>query len=86
MNKHILIIENREVMSISGVKKADSFSPLEIAVFTEQGDMLIKGTDLIVEEFNEEKGEIKINGRINSLSYRSDKGHIPDNFLSRLFR
>ena len=90
MNGHILVIENRDAISISGVKKADSFSPVEIAVYTEQGDLLIRGNDLMVEEFNdwmfEAKGELKINGRVDSLSYRSDKRHIPDNFLSRLFR
>ena len=86
MNGHILVIENRDAISISGVKKADSFSPVEIAVYTEQGDLLIRGNDLMVEEFNEAKGELKINGRVDSLSYRSDKKHIPDNFLSRLFR
>lgn len=86
MNGHILVIENRDAISISGVKKADSFSPVEIAVYTEQGDLLIRGNELIVEEFNEAKGELKINGRVDSLSYRSDKKHIPDNFLSRLFR
>ncbi|MBQ8902684.1 MAG: YabP/YqfC family sporulation protein [Oscillospiraceae bacterium] len=86
MNKHILVIENRNSVNLSGVKKADSFSPLEIAVYTEEGDLLIRGKELVVEEFNETKGELKINGRIDSLSYRSDKQHIPDNFLSRLFR
>ncbi len=86
MNRHILIIENRSAISISGVKKADSFSPLEIAVYTEQGDLLIRGNELTVEEFNEASGELKISGKVDSLSYRSDKQHIPDNFLSRLFR
>lgn len=86
MNKHILIIENRSSASISGVRKADSFSPEEIAIYTEEGDLIIKGKNLEVDEFNENKGELKITGRINSLSYRSEKQHIPDNFLSKLFR
>ena len=86
MNRHVIIIENRDYISISGVKKADSFSTEEIAVYTEQGDLLIKGESLMVEEFSETDGELKINGRINSLSYLSDKQHVPNNFLSRLFR
>lgn len=86
MNRHTLIIENRDSVSISGVKKADSFSSCEIAVYTEEGDLLIRGKELTVDEFNEAKGSLKINGRVDSLSYRSEKEHIPDNFLSRLFR
>lgn len=86
MNRHTLIIENRDSVSISGVKKADSFAPCEVAVYTEEGDLLIRGKELVVEEFNEAKGSLKINGRVDSLSYRSEKEHIPDNFLSRLFR
>lgn len=86
MNKHILIIENRSFISISGVKKADSFSPEAVAVYTEEGDLIIKGSGLTVEEFNETKGELKINGRLTSLSYLTEKQHMPDNLLSRLFR
>ncbi|MBQ8884279.1 MAG: sporulation protein YabP [Oscillospiraceae bacterium] len=86
MNKHVLIIENRDYTSISGVKKADCFTPEHIAVYTEEGDLSIRGNELTIDEFNEENGELKICGRISSLSYRSEKQHIPDNFLSRLFK
>ncbi len=86
MNRHTLIIENRDSVSISGVRKADCFSSCEVAVYTEEGDLIIRGKELMVEEFNEAKGNLKINGRVDSLSYRSEKEHIPDNFLSRLFR
>lgn len=86
MNNNVIIIENRNSASISGVKKADSFLPDTIAVYTEQGDLIIHGQNLEIDEYTESDGELKINGRIDSLSYRSEKHHVPDNFLSRLFR
>ena len=70
MNKHILIIENRSSASISGVRKADSFSPEEIAVYTEEGDLIIKGRNLEVDEFNENKGELKNSSRLISKRRR----------------
>ena len=49
MNNHILIIEQRNKVRASMVKKAERFSDTQVLVYTECGDLLIKGCGLEVE-------------------------------------
>lgn len=86
MNKHTLIIENREKVRITSVNKAERFSDTEVLVYTENGDLIIKGNNLEVERFEALGGDAEIVGHIESIAYLSEKYHIPDNFLARLFR
>lgn len=86
MNKHMVIIEGRNKIRISAVKNTQRFSDNEVLVYTECGDLLIKGCGLEVECCSEISGEIEIGGHINSAAYLSENCHVPDNFLSRLFR
>lgn len=81
-----IIIENREVIRISGVKSVEKFTESDIFLFTEKGDLVIKGDRLEVKEFDTERGNISIIGNINALTFTTDKYHLPDNFISRLFR
>ncbi len=85
-NNHILIIEQRNKMRISAVKNTERFSSSEVLVYTECGDLLIKGNNLEVLSCSESGGSVEVVGQINSAAYLSEKYHIPDNFLSRLFK
>ncbi len=85
MNKHILIIEERNTARISAVKNVERFNDKEILVYTHCGDLLIKGSGLEVHQCSAQ-GELEVTGQINSVAYVSENYHIPDNFLSRLFR
>lgn len=86
MNNHSLIIENREKVRITSVNKAERFSDTEVLVYTDNGDLLIKGSGLEVESIETLGGDAEIIGHIDSVAYLSEKYHIPDNFLARLFR
>lgn len=86
MNGHILIIEQRNTVRASMVKKAERFSDTQVLVYTECGDLLIKGCGLEVESCCTDCGDIEVKGKIDSVSYLSDGCHIPDNILSRIFK
>ena len=86
MNNHTLIIEQREKIRISAVKNTERFSSSEVLVYTDCGDLLIKGSELEVLSCSDSRGSVEISGHIDSAAYLSEKYHIPDNFLSRLFR
>ena len=63
---HKLILNNRKAGLVTGVL---SFNLNEILLETEQGMLMVRGTDLHVNRVNLEKGEIDLSGNIDSISY-----------------
>ena len=85
---HKVAMTNRRSCTIGGVKDVLSFDIHEILLETEQGMLMIKGDDLHVSRLTLEKGEVDIDGRIDSLTY-SDAGAVGrkgESLLTRLFR
>ena len=66
---HKFILSNRRTCTITGVSDVISFDITEVLLETEQGMLMIKGSDLHVNRLTLEKGEIDIEGRIDSLAY-----------------
>ena len=66
---HKLILSNRRTGTITGVADVISFDITVVLLETEQGMLMIKGADLHVNRLTLEKGEIDIEGRIDSLAY-----------------
>lgn len=85
---HKVLLANRKTGNFSGVVDVLSFDVSEILLETEQGMLLIKGNDLHVNRLSLEKGEIDIEGRIDSLAYSEvkDYGKQAESFFARLFK
>jgi len=85
---HKVLLINRKNGAFSGIVDVLSFDVAEILLETEQGMLLIKGHDLHVNRLSLEKGEIDIEGRIDSLTYSEVKsaGKQAESLLGRLFR
>ena len=85
---HKVTMTNRRSCSINGVNDVLSFDIHEILLETEQGMLMIKGDDLHVSRLTLEKGEVDIDGKIDSFTYSdvSGSGHKSESFLTRLFR
>ena len=80
---------NREVCAINGVSDVLSFDVGEVLLETEQGMLMIRGSELHVSRLTLEKGEVDIDGRIDSLTYSeqtASAGSKAESLLSRLFR
>ena len=85
---HKLVVNNRKTSMVTGVLDVLSFDLNEILLETEQGMLMIKGDELHVSRLTLEKGEVDIDGRIDSLTY-SDAGAVGrkgESLLTRLFR
>ncbi len=65
---HKVLLGNRKTGNFSGVVDVLSFDVAEILLETEQGMLLIKGNDLHVNRLSLEKGEVDIEGKIDSLA------------------
>lgn len=85
---HKVVMSNRRSAGLNGVKDVLSFDVGEILLETEQGMLMIKGNDLHVNRLTLEKGEIDIEGRIDSFTYSDVNGHGKqgESFLGRLFK
>lgn len=85
---HKLVINNRKTSLVTGVLDVLSFDLSEVLLETEQGMLMVKGTDLHVNRLNLEKGEVDLSGSIDSISYsevHSSNGN-GEAWFQRLFR
>ncbi len=85
---HKLVINNRKTSMVTGVLDVLSFDLNEILLETEQGMLMVKGTDLHVNRLSLEKGEVDLAGNIDSIAYSevhtvTKQG---ENLFSKLFR
>lgn len=85
---HKMLIQNRSAANITGVKDVVSFDVNEVLLETDLGMLTIKGKELHVSRLTVEKGEIDIDGRIDSLSYSDNTpaSKSAQSFVSRLFK
>lgn len=85
---HKITMTNRRTCTINGVNDVLSFDIHEILLETEQGMLMIKGNDLHVSRLTLEKGEVDVDGKIDSLTYSDVAmgGQKNESLLARLFR
>ncbi len=83
---HNIILENRNKLSISGVNDVDSFDDKQISAFTEMGFLTIKGSNLHINKFNTQNGELNLSGKIDSLVYSNREKVSTTNLISKLFK
>ena len=84
---HKLTMINRKNSTLTGVNDVLSFDIHEILLETEQGMLMIKGDDLHVSRLTLDKGEIDVDGKIDSFTY-SDVTSVAkkgESLLNRLF-
>ena len=88
MTNHKLLMTNRKGISLTGILDVISFDLREILLETEQGMLMIRGNELHVNRLTLDKGEVDIDGRIDSLVYSDTaaSGEKQESFLGRLFR
>jgi sporulation protein YabP len=80
-----LILEDRRILNMSGVSDVDSFDDRVIIVFTELGELTVRGNDLHINKLSVETGELQLEGNISSLSY-ADEQPKSSGFFSKVFR
>ena len=85
MNSSITIDDRRKLL-ISGVISVELVTDTNVGLYTEQGDLTVRGSGLETDEFDPASGIIRIRGRIDSVSYTTEKRHLPENILTKLFR
>lgn len=85
---HKVSLSARNSANITGVKDVLSFDAGEVLLETELGILMLRGNELHVNRLSLEKGEVDVDGRIDSLTYSDTNGYGKSNesLLSRLFK
>ena len=83
--KHNLIMEDRKILSVTGVRDVSGFDDEKILLVTENGELTVGGYSLHINKFSQETGELNLDGEICSLVYTETRQN-DGGFFSKLFR
>lgn len=81
-----LILENRKNLVLTGVTDVDSFDERAILLYTQLGELVIRGENLHINVMNVETGDLSVEGEISSLVYGDKKVKKKPNVLEKLFK
>ena len=87
MGSHKLTLQNRGSVMLTGVKDVVAFDENQVVVDTDMGLLTIKGKELHVSRLTVEKGELEVDGQVDSLTYSSNEAYrkAGQSILTRLF-
>ena len=85
---HKVSLSNRRTCNLTGICDVLSFDVNEIILETDQGMLMIKGSELHVNRLTLEKGEVDVDGTVDSLVYSSNESYrkTGESLFNRLFR
>lgn len=78
-------LQSRRKLTITGVEDVESFDESTIVLYTTEGLLVIRGTDLHIEKLSIDGGELNLEGTVDSLNYE-DVSSKSSGFFSRLFK
>ncbi|MBQ2892351.1 MAG: sporulation protein YabP [Bacilli bacterium] len=87
-NKHEINLLNRYKLSITGINKINSLNNEEFIIDTIQGNLLIRGSDLTMQQLDIDKGQIWIEGKIDTIEYldKEEKKKEKEGFFKKIFK
>lgn len=82
---HTVHINGRSSVTITGVTEIDSFDENTVAVYTSEGELIVRGNALHIGKIDVDSGDLALDGQIISLEY-TDNSLMRGSLWSRLFR
>jgi len=82
---HNIVMEDRKSVMITGVADVDSFDDQTVVVYTDLGELTVRGNNLHIGRLSVETGELNITGNIHALGYSDDREK-GGGFFGRLFK
>lgn len=81
-----LVLENRENLSVSGVKDVESFSETVVNLDTSMGRLVLKGENLKINKLNVDTGDLSLIGKINAMEFTKPAKRAKGNLMEHLFK
>ncbi|MFV0439874.1 MAG: sporulation protein YabP [Lachnospirales bacterium] len=85
-DKHSIIMDNREFLSVSGVLDVISFDEEIVVTDTTLGLLIVRGVDLHISNLNIDGGHLSIDGNIYSINYEESSSQKNVSLLKKLFK
>lgn len=73
VKNHKLVLFNRSSLQMTGIADVIAFDTNEIVMNTEDGLLMVRGEDLHVNHLSLEKGEVHIDGHVDSMIYSNSQ-------------
>ena len=85
--RHRMILEGRKSCRLQGIVDALSFDENAVLLETVDGMLMIRGAELHVSKLSLEKGEVHVDGRVDSFVYTEKSSFTKkgEGLLTRLF-
>jgi sporulation protein YabP len=83
---HILHIDGRQRVDITGVTKVIVFNEENVMLSTVMGVLIIKGRNMKMNKLNVDNGDMSIEGEVVSFTYTSKDGEKKESVLKKLFK
>lgn len=83
---HSISLESRSKAVISGVTDTDKFTENSVLLYTDMGELTVKGRNLRVTLLSVESGDMEIEGEISALIYGDSQVRSPLSFMGRLMK
>lgn len=84
---HNIILEDRKLLSISGVNDIDNFDENVVVLFTDLGQLTVRGSNLHISKLNVDTGELSMDGEITAIFYHEEQpGKSSGGLFSKVFR
>ena len=80
--EHKIILENRKKVTITGIEKMESVNTTQVALITNQTQLIISGTELHINKMDVGLGNVEIVGNFDSIKYADKK----QNIFKRMFK
>ena len=80
-----LILENRQILTVSGIKDVESFTSDKVVLITNEGSLFVNGSNLHIKKLSTESGEAIVEGEINGCVY-SDGIVEKEGFFKRVLK
>lgn len=82
---HVVKINDRKSIVISGIKKIISFDDKEFFLESSMGNIIIKGSTLEMIKLDTVDGNVSIKGKVDSFTY-TDIATKENSIISKLFK
>ena len=83
---HCVSMQDRGKLLLTGINDVDSFDENEIRLFTQLGELTIKGKDLHINEISVESGDVSVEGDIWALVYGEKDRKKKLSAIGKIFR